>query len=90
MTGILAQGYRTDGSIWGRILNEVLILKMTNSKQKEITNISESDKLDKRNHGMGIKSIRRVIRKYEGVIEFSDEGDMFIVDACLYNINIDG
>lgn len=39
-------------------------------------------KPDKENHGRGVKSIRKVVDKYDGTIEFEDKGDVF---ADIYN-----
>jgi hypothetical protein len=40
-------------------------------------------KKDKSLHGFGIKSIRRIVDKYEGMIEFFDDGNEFCCDILL-------
>ena len=34
-------------------------------------------------HGFGIKSIRELARKYNGTVEFREDGSFFIAEVCL-------
>ena len=43
-------------------------------------------KPDKENHGRGVKSIRKVVDKYDGTIEFEDKGETFEVTGILYEV----
>ncbi|MEE3450901.1 MAG: GHKL domain-containing protein [Acutalibacteraceae bacterium] len=38
----------------------------------------QSNKLDKHNHGFGVKSVKKSVEKYGGTIDFSEWNDMFI------------
>jgi hypothetical protein len=44
-----------------------------------------TQKKDKNRHGIGIKSIRKIVEKYNGIIEFFEEGDRFCCDIMLYD-----
>jgi hypothetical protein len=35
-------------------------------------------------HGIGIKSVKKTVEKYHGIIEFTSEGAEFSVDIMLY------
>ena len=37
-------------------------------------------------HGIGTKSIRKVVEKYDGVIEFKDEAKRFEASAIIYGL----
>ena len=41
-------------------------------------------KEDRENHGLGIKSVKKVIKKYDGAIDFATEENVFIVNANIY------
>lgn len=43
----------------------------------------ETDKDDKPAHGFGIMSIRKVAKKYNGSVEFHEEGNLFITEIWL-------
>ena len=46
-----------------------------------------TDKPDKLNHGMGIRSIRKTVEKYDGIIDFTENGNTFICDILLLGKN---
>lgn len=46
-----------------------------------------TDKPDKLNHGMGIRSIRKTVEKYDGIIDFTENGNIFICDILLLGKN---
>jgi sensor histidine kinase regulating citrate/malate metabolism len=46
-----------------------------------------TSKVDKFNHGMGIRSIRKIVRKYDGIIDFSESRNMFICDILILDDN---
>lgn len=62
----------------------MLIIKVENNKNSEQVNIAQTDKKDKLNHGMGVSSIKKVVNKYNGFIEFLDKGEKFEVNISLY------
>lgn len=63
-----------------------LFVKVSNSKTKEPVNINKSSKRDAHNHGIGISSIKSIIKKYNGYEEFKDKGEKFEVSVSLYEI----
>lgn len=63
-----------------------LFVKVCNSKTKEPVNINKSSKRDVHNHGIGISSIKCIIKKYNGYEEFKDKGEKFEVSVSLYGI----
>jgi len=60
-----------------------LFISIKNSYQQEIKKSFNGDfitsKADKENHGIGIRLIKSVIKKYEGKVEFSHTNEMFVV-----------
>ena len=42
-----------------------------------------SEKKDRENHGIGLKSVRKVVEKYEGVMEIHTEDQIFEVTIIL-------
>ncbi len=70
--------------IYIRLINSVLFIKVKNNKKNEKVNIAQTNKKDKLNHGMGVSSIKKVVNKYNGLIEFLDEGEKFEVNISLY------
>lgn len=43
----------------------------------------KSSKADKENHGFGLKSVRQITEKYNGMLDFFEQDDMFYVDVLL-------
>lgn len=41
-------------------------------------------KKDKRGHGLGLKSVKEVLSKYNGVLQINCDKEVFIVEAVLY------
>ena len=64
----------------------MLIIKICNSKDKQESNIKLSRKREYKNCGIGINSIKKVVQKYNGTVEFLDLGEQFNVNAILYGI----
>lgn len=46
-----------------------------------------TNKADKLNHGMGIRSIKKTVQKYDGIIDFTENGNIFICDILLLEKN---
>lgn len=63
-----------------------LIIIVENSKIGEKNESLTTTKKDNYSHGRGIHSIRRVVDKYNGMITFTDKGEIFEVSAMLYGI----
>ena len=64
----------------------ILFIKVCNTKNKELANISKSSKRDVYNHGIGVSSIESIVKKYDGYVEFADKGEKFEVDVSLYGM----
>lgn len=63
-----------------------LLLVITNSKEKGQNSRLKTTKKDTDIHGYGIASVRRVVEKYSGVVQFTDKGTAFEVSVMLYGI----
>ena len=63
-----------------------LFVKVCNSKIKEPVKINKSSKRDVHNHGIGISSIKAIVKKYDGYVEFIDKGEEFEVSISLYGM----
>ncbi len=46
-------------------------------------------KSDKQNHGFGIKSVKKIVKKYNGMNTFSENGNIFTAQVWLKRSNID-
>lgn len=66
--------------------SNMLVIEVCNSKIDKPANVDVSDKKELDKHGIGIQSIRKVVNKYAGYVEFLDKGKTFEVSASLYNI----
>lgn len=65
-----------------------LLISISNRYNPAVTSetngIFDTSKEDKRNHGIGIQSVKNVLKNYHGEITFETSDDIFIVDALLY------
>ncbi len=69
-------------------IDGILMLKITNSKKPVQSHKVRTTKKDKINHGIGIKSVQKIIENYNGSIQFCDKGKVFEVSAVLYGIKL--
>ena len=69
-----------------KMMNGNLIISVINSKQEKRNAALVTTKPDKENHGRGVRSIRKVVDKYDGTIEFEDKGETFEVTGILYEV----
>lgn len=67
-------------------MEHILTLKIINSKELMPAIWDKSSKPDFLNHGIGIRSAKRIVEKYNGVLEFMDNERTFEVSAILYGI----
>ena len=44
-------------------------------------------KVDKRNHGFGMESVKQIIDKYQGVVKIEEEEDVFFLDLVMMAIS---
>lgn len=69
--------------------DEYLIIKIKNSKNKSVKVDIElifdnyTTKEDFNNHGIGLKNVKLIVEKYDGLINVRDEGDVFVVNVAL-------
>lgn len=63
-----------------------LVLIVENSKDAEEDIDFFTHKIYPKNHGIGIKSVKRVVAKYNGIIEFKDEAMYFEASAIIYGM----
>ncbi len=62
------------------------ILEVTNSKpidEAPLAGNMETIKEDKKNHGLGVKIVKRIVKKYRGVVNYRDYGDSFEVMTAI-------
>lgn len=64
-----------------------LLLVITNSKEDGTNKHLKTTKQDTYTHGYGIASVRRVVEKYNGVVQFKDNGTTFEVSVMMYGID---
>lgn len=64
----------------------VLFLNICNSCQRitDRRDFWETTKEDKMNHGIGLKNVRRIVKKYHGEIAFLEEKDSVETDVMMY------
>lgn len=66
---------------------EMLLILIENSYQGSVYKHKEryiSTKQDSAEHGLGLENVRLVVEKYDGILEITDENQMFRVKAVLY------
>ena len=63
-----------------------IIDKKENGKNKHL----KTTKKDTYTHGYGIASVRRVVEKYNGTVQFTDNGTAFEVSLMMYGIDAAG
>ncbi|MCU9814610.1 GHKL domain-containing protein [Paraclostridium sp. AKS73] len=73
-------------SLEGKIIENFFVLKAENSKANKI-NIKDrkviTDKKDKFLHGLGIKSIKQSVKKYNGEVVIDYTEDKFILNILI-------
>lgn len=63
-----------------------LLIMIRNSKNSEVNPEFKTTKKDKRMHGRGLRSVRRVAEQYGGELLLEDEGDTFKASLLLTNV----
>ena len=63
---------------------------ITNSKENGKNKHLKTTKKDTYTHGYGIASVRRVVEKYNGTVQFTDNGAAFEVSLMMYGIDAAG
>lgn len=69
--------------------NKIFIFQIVNSKSCVDIYTGKSSKKDYVNHGIGLKSIKKIVKKYNGEIDLRDTGKTFEVSGVLYGITFD-
>ncbi len=67
----------------GKTLFCIEIRNSISKKSKEKENILKSEKEDKRNHGLGLKNVKKVVKEYDGTFETKIDNDIFIARVVL-------
>lgn len=65
----------------------MLIIKVSNPFKNEVKIIDGTvmtSKSDKKNHGIGLKSVKEVVEKYNGTIEIKTDNNIFTITVVLY------
>ena len=76
-------------SINSRIINNYLVLKITNNYNNSIINANFSTiKKDKENHGFGIKIIKEIVKKYDGTLKINKTDKTIEFSITLKNISL--
>ncbi len=73
-------------SLLGRMRSNILLLKLENSKVKdERPELSgyETTKKEKAEHGYGLKIVETIVQRYDGLVEYDNQGDSFKVVVSL-------
>lgn len=78
---------KIDLTIDYRNTNLIIILK--NCKIPHKNHSLCTTKKNAKEHGLGIKSVQHIVKKYNGIIEFTDNGHFFIASGILYHISSD-
>jgi len=73
-------------SVENKYVSGRLLLVITNSKESGTNKYLKTTKQDTDTHGYGIASVRRVVEKYNGVVQFKDNVTTFEVSVMLYGI----
>jgi sensor histidine kinase regulating citrate/malate metabolism len=66
-------------------LNNFVIL-IKNTFDGKINKDLKTKKSDKLNHGYGIKNVKRIISKYNGIFNITTENDLFVVKIILFKL----
>lgn len=67
--------------------NSMILIAVRNSYQDDLIDEGLSTSKDnKANHGFGVKTIRKIAKKYQGSADFYIEGDLFCCSVMLQNI----
>ena len=64
-------------------LNEMVLIQIENYVPNEVTivdGLPQTTKSNKQNHGVGVKSMSYIVKKYGGYINFSTEDNVFTVE----------
>ncbi len=70
--------------------DRLLIFKIENSfdgtlKRKRQSGLPETDKTDKKTHGIGLANIKNTAEKYQGTMDYKIDGRVFILSVMLKN-----
>ena len=72
-----------------RTPNKTCLLQVKNpyeGKRKKVEGYYLTTKPDKELHGLGLDSVDRIVKKYNGSIKINDNGREFIVDVTIFKV----
>ncbi len=67
-----------------QIANSFLTENIVTEEQKGIGTVFLSTKKAKEQHGIGMKSVRKIVEAYNGIMEVMPQDDIFCVSLILY------
>lgn len=67
-----------------RKIKGIVCIYITNSKQEKNVQLNETTKKDKKDHGIGLKIVREIIKDYQGKMEYLDKGKTFELNVTLF------
>ena len=70
--------------------DKLLIFKIENSfdgtlKRKRQAGLPETDKADKKVHGIGLANIKNTAEKYQGTMDYKTDGRVFVLSVMIKN-----
>lgn len=71
-----------------KFISGKMLLVIENSKSGEKNESLTTTKKDSYSHGRGIQSVRKVVEKYNGTVNFTDKGEVFEVSVMLYGVAV--
>ncbi|UZT06167.1 GHKL domain-containing protein [Clostridium sp. LQ25] len=72
---------KIDLNIYNR--NNSIIISIINTKKHE-ESLEKTWKSDKLNHGIGLKSVKKLVDKYNGAMNDEDKGEIYEVNIILW------
>ena len=73
---------KIDLNIYNR--NNSIIISIINTKKHE-KSLEKTWKADKLNHGIGLKSVKKLVDRYNGAMNNEDKGEIYEVNIILWN-----
>lgn len=66
-------------------IKNLLIIKIINSYQGQVTEKLVTTKKEKYLHGIGLKNVKSIVEKYDGTYEMSKENDEVVTKIMILN-----
>lgn len=69
---------------WDKNILLINIVNSYNNILKTVNNRYITTKKDAHNHGVGLENVKRIVNKYNGILQIDDQNNIFDVKAMLY------